>query len=68
MRSFIISLDLQFTGAFHAAPLVVYNYTETLMTTARQRFGKSIPEVTFSTTEGHPLPGNGSLTRFRSNE
>jgi hypothetical protein len=31
------------------------------MTTAGQRAGKRIPEVTLSTTEGHPVPGNTFL-------
>jgi hypothetical protein len=32
------------------------------MTTARQRFGKHVPELTLSTVEGRPLLHNGSLT------
>jgi hypothetical protein len=31
------------------------------MTTARQRFGKNIPEATLSTTEVHPLLGNEQI-------
>jgi hypothetical protein len=31
------------------------------MTTAMQRLGKHIPEVTLSTIEGHPLPGKRSV-------
>jgi hypothetical protein len=33
----------------------------TYMTTAKQRLGKHIPEVTFATIEGHPLLGNGPI-------
>jgi hypothetical protein len=37
------------------------------MTTARQRFGKHIPEVTQPTVEGPPLLGSKPLGTFRSN-
>jgi hypothetical protein len=33
-------------------------YIVTYRPIARQWFGKNIPEVTLSTTEGHPLLGN----------
>jgi hypothetical protein len=36
----------------------------TLMTIARQRFGKQISEVTLSTVEGQPLLGSKSLGTF----
>jgi hypothetical protein len=32
------------------------------MSIARQRLGKHIPEVTFSTIEGNQLLGNGSIS------
>jgi hypothetical protein len=35
--------------------------TVTHMTIVRKRLSKHILEVTLSTTEGHPLPGNRSL-------
>jgi hypothetical protein len=34
------------------------------MTTARQRLGNQLPEVTLSTIEGRPLLGNRSLDMF----
>jgi hypothetical protein len=33
----------------------------THMPIARQRLGKHIPEITFSTIQGHPLRGNGPI-------
>jgi hypothetical protein len=40
------------------------NSIVTHMAIARQRLGKNSLEVTLSTTEGHPLLGNGSLNTF----
>jgi hypothetical protein len=31
------------------------------MTIGRQKLGKNIPEITFSTIEGHPLMGNETV-------
>jgi hypothetical protein len=39
---------------------ILYNIV-THMPLARQRLGKHIPEVTLSTTEGHPLLGKGPI-------
>jgi hypothetical protein len=47
--------------SFSQYSLVKTENIVTHTTITRQRLGKNIPEVKFSTIEGHPLLGNGPI-------
>jgi hypothetical protein len=67
MTSFIRSaIPFKAHSSFPFVYIFKHNLKEivTDMAIVRKLLGKHISEVTLSTAEGHPLPGNGSLNMF----